>query len=121
MILVHDEVTGVHSLKLIASSPPENRPKLPQKEMNHLNQPLIFRGELLVSGRIYVHLILSNLCDTQKNMNHKCHYAKKMMCHILWNLLDIDGCLSSHGFLGDFSKKLIQPSCGDPSKMVTFE
>ena len=77
MILVHDEVTGVHSLKLIASSPPENRPKLPQKEMNHLNQPLIFRSELLVSGRIYVHLILSNLCDTQKNMNHKCHYAKK--------------------------------------------
>ena len=43
---------GIPSLKTNSKFAPENRPKLPQKEMKLVFQPSIFRGKLLVSGRV---------------------------------------------------------------------
>ena len=45
------------SMLIFRGVAPENRPKRPKKEIS-LNQPLIFRGELLVLGRVVNALIL---------------------------------------------------------------
>ena len=41
----------VHSLKLTAKAP-ENRPKRPKRKLHRIPSLSIFRGELLVSGRV---------------------------------------------------------------------
>ena len=46
----------INSLKLTANAP-ENRPKLPEKEIHLEHPPSIFRGEvMLVSGRVCIHV-----------------------------------------------------------------